>query len=96
MKQKWQQLAGDLLMLASQEFSNHGCNYWKWPESWTPKERYDFSLAIVMDNRRAVFGRDTPSEEDKRDAVDMAECDYGPNDWWVMMFLGKELGGRDV
>ena len=89
MKLKWQKLAGELLALASEEFGSHCCNDWKWPKDWTPEDREEFSRAIVADNVQAI--RKEPSAEDERDAAELAAGNYGPSDWWVMVFLGKEL-----
>ena len=46
MNPKWLKLAGDLLELAADEFSNHGCNDWEWPDSWSAIERREFAKSV--------------------------------------------------
>lgn len=50
MPKKWMEVAGDLLDLASDTFSNHGCNDWVWPQDWTPEERRELVEAVVSEN----------------------------------------------
>lgn len=42
---RWRELASDLLDLASDEFANHRCNDWDYPEGWTQEERDEFAKA---------------------------------------------------
>lgn len=81
MNQKEKQLAAKMLELASDEFSNHGCNdvedsvY----EGWTIEERRDFVLEFHQWNERRI------------DPVD-----YDPNflhlqDTSIMSFLAHKL-----
>lgn len=87
MDNKWQEVAGQLLVLAAGKFSNHGCDDWKWPVDWTLEERYQLALAMQRDT---VCGRLLMAEEIE-DVRGWADGDFGPPDWWVMRFLGKEL-----
>jgi hypothetical protein len=89
MNEKWQTLAGELLKAASSQFSSHGCNDWEWPDDWTHAERLALSEAMVRDNVRKPTGELTAGE--RQDAEEMAKGEYGPPDWWVMLFLGKRL-----
>ena len=91
MPDKWLKLAGEMLELASDQFSNHGCNDWRWPDDWTQKEREGLAKAMTVQN----FGRPMTQEEEQ-DAVDIAKCEFGPPDWWVMDFLGQKLGETDA
>jgi hypothetical protein len=45
MNARWTNMAADLLALASEEFSNHGCNDIRWPTDWTPDQRHEFLRA---------------------------------------------------
>lgn len=45
MNQKENALAAQMLKMASESYSNHGCNDWDWPEDWGIKERQDFTKA---------------------------------------------------
>lgn len=45
MTAKQLKLAGEMLALAADQFSNHGCNDWEWPETWTQDERDAFAKA---------------------------------------------------
>ncbi len=95
MNPKWQRLAGELLETASGQFSNNGCNDWKWPEDWTQAERLAFTEAMVRDNvRKKPTGKLTPAELEE--IASLAEGEYGPPDWWVMTFLGRQLNPEDT
>lgn len=89
MNPKWLKLAGSLLELASREFSNHGCNDWKWPEDWNRADRWAFAEAMVRDNVGNATGILTA--ENKEEIEHMAGRQYGPPDWWVMAFLASWL-----
>jgi hypothetical protein len=91
MNEKWLNLAGELLGLASSSFSNRVCNDWKWPEHWSPADRLSFAEAMVRDNVRKPVG-DLTAEE-SNEVKSMAGGVYGPPDWWVMIFLGNRLAG---
>lgn len=76
MKPQWMKLAGELLELAKNEFANHGCNDWEFPNYWTIEEKQEFVKAMHDANG-------TPEEYDpERLRVP---------DWWVMSFLAKQL-----
>lgn len=75
MNPKWMKLAGALLKRASEEFVNHGSNDWNFPKDWTELDRLNFIAEIHKDNG-------TPDEA--------GDCTSLP-DWWVMLFLGKQL-----
>ena len=80
-------LASELLKKASEEFSNHGCNDFEWPE-WFPKEeRVTFCRAMEMDNSKdPVLAEET---------VEMyAYKKHSPPDWWLMAYLSRKLGDR--
>jgi hypothetical protein len=47
LNKKWLKLASDLLGEASDEFSNHGCNDWKWPKDWSRNDRKEFMDRFV-------------------------------------------------
>jgi hypothetical protein len=79
MNEKWLKLAGDLLEKASEEFSNHGCNDWKFPGDWSLEEKRELVKAMHEENR-------SPGDYNANQ-LDMP-------DWWVMSFLGKYLRGE--
>ena len=78
-------LAGELLELASDQFSNHGCNDFELPSDWTEEEKLEFTTAMKKWNN---CGGDL-TEEDKEEAVQATKC---TQDWFVMGFLASELG----
>lgn len=86
---RWLALAGQLLSAAAEDFSNHGCNDWKWPADWTSDKRRELATAMVEANigrpRHAFTASDVTEVES------LCNGDYGPPDWWVMKFLGKQL-----
>ena len=82
MNAKWRQLAGELLIEVSKEFANHGCNDFTWPDTWTPEERHHLVLAMMIDNGHV---------DD-----DIYTGQFGPPDWWVMCFLGKQLQAQAI
>lgn len=84
---KWKLLAAQLLQEASQLYANHGCNDWKWPANWTPVDRENLADAMVRDN----VGYSNLRDEDVEDIYGLIAGDYGPPDWWVMLFLSKQL-----
>ena len=90
MNPKWERLAGELLELAADEFGNHGCNDWRWPDYMTLEERLELSLAMEKHN---VNGRELTANE-KEDAETRAIGEYGAPDWWIMTFLGSKLRGQ--
>jgi hypothetical protein len=73
---KWLGLAGDLLELAADKFSNHGCNDYEFPKDWTVAERRRMLRAMHDWNG-------DPGEYDPDEAVTM--------DWFVMAFLADRL-----
>ena len=86
---KWAELAGELLDVASREFSNHGCNDWQWPPGWTTAQRRELVSAMVSDNTGRAAKDFT--DEDKEEIKHMTKGAFGPPDWWVMLFLAKQL-----
>ena len=91
MNHKWLKVAGELLTEAAEKFSNHGCNDWRWPESWNAEDRWAFAHAMVCDNEHIAPG--VPLTERQKQEVDELAVDreFGPPDWWVMAFLGRQL-----
>jgi hypothetical protein len=51
MKAKWMKLAANLLEIASDQFSNHGCNDYELPGDWTPEERMELAKAYCVYNK---------------------------------------------
>ncbi len=89
MNPKWLKLAGALLRRACQEFSNHGCNDWLWPDDFTPADRLALVTAMHEANLGKPVARFTALEREDMEA-DVRGA-HGPADWWLMAFLGKEL-----
>jgi hypothetical protein len=77
MTRKEKLLAASLLELASEEFSNHGCNDWEFPVGWSPAECHDFV-------RRYCDWNGDPSEYD-------ASREPSLPDWAVMRFLAAKI-----
>lgn len=75
-KNKWLLIAADFLEQASDEFSNHGCNDWDFPDDWTEKEKQEFVKKMYEDNG--------DPENYNPNHLDM------PN-WWVMGFLAGKI-----
>lgn len=46
MNPKWMKLAGTLLGVAADEFSNHGCNDWDFPLDWNAEDRAEFVRSL--------------------------------------------------
>jgi hypothetical protein len=46
MNKRWIALAAEMLDLAEEAFSNHGCNDWDWPDDWTEMDRDEFLTAF--------------------------------------------------
>lgn len=70
-------LTAELLRGASDMYSNHGCNDWKWPADWSQVDRLAFAAYC--------FGADA-------EAVEYAsKGEYGPPDWLVMEKLSDML-----
>jgi hypothetical protein len=78
MNKKWLKLAGDLLEKASEEFANHGCNDWKFPDNWSLEEKRELVKAI---DEEFGIGDYDPNQ------LDMP-------DYCVMSFLGYYLRGE--
>jgi hypothetical protein len=76
MNAKWMRLAGEMLDVAKDEFSNHVCNDWDFPDDWTHEEKVEFVKAMHDDNG-------SPEEFDP-EHLDMP-------DWWIMAFLAGRL-----
>lgn len=49
MNQKILDLAAAFLEKASDEYGNHGCNDWSWPEDWTVEDRIELVAAVDAD-----------------------------------------------
>lgn len=79
MNEKWLKLAGKLLEKASEEFSNHGCNDWKFPVDWTVEERREIVKKMYEENG-------DPENYDPKHL-------HVP-DWWIMSFLADQLKGK--
>lgn len=92
MNPKWNAVAGLLLDLAADTFSNHGCNDWKWPKLWTRDDRLKLVIAMVCENVRRTSDQLTP--DDREEIESMVSGEFGPPDWWVMRFLARQLDGR--
>ena len=75
-KDKWLKLTGELLKVASYEFSDHICNDWNFPEDWSNEEKIEFVKAMYEDNGN-------PEDFDPNHL-------HVP-DWLVMSFLGSKL-----
>ncbi len=86
---KWTKLAGDLLQEASESLSNAGCNDWKWPADWTPAERLELARAMVADNVQCTERELTADLE--AEAAELVSGPWGPPDWWVALYLAKQL-----
>jgi hypothetical protein len=84
---KWLRLAGELLELASEKFSNKGCNDWDWPADFTDEDRQKMAAAMVAGNVGKSVSQLTADET--AEVADLAR--RGPPDWWVMSFLAKRL-----
>lgn len=70
------ELAANLLELASDEFSNHGCNDFRLPDSWTQEECDEFMKSMAKwngDLENYTPGRRTTM------------------DWYVMAYLSSRL-----
>ena len=76
MNPKWLAVAAEMLELASDEFSNHGCNDWDFPDDWTIDERRELVRAIYQDN-----GDPQNFDPDRLCAMD----------YQVMRFLARRL-----
>ena len=89
MKVEWLKVAGGLLELAFEEFSNHGCNDWMWPKDWTKEQRRDFMEKLIAWNDNCTV--ESFDEEQLYRVEVETQSDYGPPDWLVMRFLACEL-----
>ena len=70
------ELAATLLEMASDKFSNHGCNDFDLPESWTQAECDEFTLAM------STWNGDPENHEPGRRMT---------MDWYVMSYLAAML-----
>lgn len=70
-------LAADLLDVAAERFSHHGCNDLKWPDYITAEDRLAMLDAFKAGNP------DHTAEE-----IDGA---YSPGDWLVMLALARMM-----
>lgn len=87
MNAKWVRLAGDLLELAADTYSNKNCNDWSWPADWAVEEQREMATAMVADNEHTTPTALTP--EQLEEVANLVES--GPPDWWVMRFLSRQL-----
>jgi hypothetical protein len=76
MNKKWLKLASDLMHEAADEFSNHGCNDWNYPSSWSLKDKQQFT--------QAVYEANGDLEEYDPEHLWLA-------DWQVMRFMARKL-----
>ena len=77
-------LGSNLMNVASEECSNHGCNDFAWPD-WFPVEE---RAALVWDMEMANSGDAAQAGE----AVQSyAQGKYAPPDWWLMSYFSKKL-----
>jgi hypothetical protein len=76
MSPKWLEAAADLLDQAADTFSNHGCNDWDPPASWSMEDRREFGRAFAEWNG------------DPQD-FDPDHPDVG--DWAAMRFLAEKF-----
>lgn len=70
------ELAAEMLEMASDHYSNHGCNDYRLPETWSQAECDDFTLEMHKWN-----GDPENHEPGRRDVMD----------WHVMSFLAAIL-----
>lgn len=82
MKSHELRLVAALLEMASNEFSNHGCNDFRWPAWFPESERATLVRDMAVDNRS-----DAAEVEDMVQDYSMSE--YAPPDWWLMTYLAK-------
>ena len=82
MKSHELRLVSMLLEMASQEFSNHGCNDFKWPD-WFPE-----SERVILVRDMAVENRSHAAEVEDM-VEDYSKSEYAPPDWWLMTYLSK-------
>ena len=76
MNKREMELAATLLEMASDKFSNHGCNDLDLPEAWTQEECDEFTLAMQTWNG-------DPQEHEPGSRMTM--------DWFAMSFLAAKL-----
>ena len=76
MNPKWLSVAAEMLDLASEEFSNHGCCDWEFPADWTLSDKQELVEAMHEDNG-------SPEEYNPNY--------LSVPDWWVMCFLASRL-----
>ena len=84
MNPKWMQLAADLLKKAAKKFSCNVCNDYLLPDSWTEIEKRELAESMIRNFDRVDPGRSVNPEE----VAGLANC---MSDWWVMLFLAKQL-----
>lgn len=70
------QLAATLLRMASDSFSNHGCNDFELPKEWTQQQCDDFNLAMQTWNG-------DPENHYPGSRI--------TSDWFVMDYLASQL-----
>ncbi len=76
MTRKELEVAAEMLRLAADQFSHHGCNDWQFPDHWTQEECDKVTLAMAV-----ASGDPESHEPGRRDAMD----------WWVMDYLAGRL-----
>ena len=85
----WKRLAADMLDMAGDTYSNHGCNDWKWPKGWSLEERRALVVALHEDNLKKPFDKFTANE--REDAENEIAGAYGPGDFRLMRFFANQL-----
>lgn len=73
---KWLSVAADMLEMAADKFSNHGCNDWNWPADWTEDEKDICRQSMSIANNDQSY--------------DPEDWEY-VGDWQMMSFLSKVL-----
>lgn len=87
LNRKLMRVACQLLDMASDKYSDHGCNDWAWPEYLTANDRLAVARMMYADKKRKSVPELTAEENE--DAAHMVKT--GPPDWWMMSFLSKRL-----
>lgn len=89
----WLRLAGQLLEMASEKFSNAGCNDLNWPDGWTPEMRRELVVAMVEANTHRTADKFTAG--DREEVEHHVRSDQAPGDWWLMWFFADRLTGDE-
>lgn len=94
-------LAADLLQLASNEFSNHGCNDYKTPPDMTDEDLQDIADLLDMSNFKDITTREELAkirEDWPDDVTDVDSLRAYMMDWMLMrameFMLRREADSR--